>query len=433
MCSDMGDSVEARLLSLLEALLLEARHEGECRGLFVRQSVAAGAVLLTLPWDRALTVQTSVRRLDALERAGVPLTTIPVLQLLSLCEAAASGLVPRGCGWSLLLALNLLAELRDPRSPHAAYVATLPAPQGSLVASVARGPPSGAHLSLCSPAQLRGLACPALEEAVLTERERQKRLHALLFGTAEPAVSLASFSWALALVASRAVGLSLDADASSLRCLLPALDLCNHAAGDAATAAVRLQVGPRCCPLAVQLLATRALPPGTPLVFDYGPRQLRHWAAAYAFVPAEARAEELFEEISAPGESSEAMLVEHDGSGLLRLAELRLLSPARATVCYVVNAAHGPARVVMESADGAQDCMCLLQPAHEAALSRMLAERASSAAARMAHQEKQLEAEAAASGEAADAILLFSSLRAARTRLLRLAADALGAHAALLE
>ncbi len=448
-------NVDARLLSLLcggEPAAVEARLDvaSGCRGLFTTRDVVAGSVLLRLPWAHALSVQTAVRRLAACERAGVPLTALPLRDVLTLCESP-SELLPRGCGWSLLLALQLLAELRDPRSPHAAYVATLPAPEGSALAAIARGPPAGAHLSLATPAQLRCLACPALEAGVLKERQRQRRLHAQLFGTSDPAVSFASFSWANCLVASRAVGLSMGSDArtASLRCLLPAIDLCNHAARSAATASLRLQTRAlqdgTLAPMAVELFSTRALAAGDAVMFDYGTRLLRHWCAAYGFVPdsdAQQQQEELFEEITtSPGEPGEALLVESN-CGLLRLTQVRLLAhdAGGAAVCYVVSdadAAHA-ARFVMPAEgdlDDGDKGTHALPPGHEAALSRLLSERAREAALQLLRDEQQHAADARAADEQAATPLapLSAQLRAARARLLLHAAEQLAAQAVLLE
>jgi hypothetical protein len=205
---DDGDACSARLLSWLArhcaaagepapAVAVRTDAHG-CRGLVCVADAAAGDVLLTVPWRLALTVPSAVRRLLSLERAGVPLTRMPLARLLPLCAgeapaasdaaAATPALMPPGCGSATLLALGLLAELRDPRSPHAPYAAALPAPAGSALAGVARGPAAGAHLALCTGAQLRALACPPLAAEVEAERERLAALHAVLFGRDDPQV-----------------------------------------------------------------------------------------------------------------------------------------------------------------------------------------------------------------------------------------------------
>ena len=71
----------------------------------------------------------------------------------------------------------------------------------------------------CSAGELAELQSAPLAAAVLAERERLARLHALLFCRAppeEPAVSLESFTWAHCLVRSRA--LELTAADDEVRC-----------------------------------------------------------------------------------------------------------------------------------------------------------------------------------------------------------------------
>jgi len=70
-------------------------------------------------------------------------------------------LVPGGAGWVLLLALGLLAELRDlRRSALAPYLRLLPAPPGSRLAALARTGPPATDLLLftCGPARRRVLS-----------------------------------------------------------------------------------------------------------------------------------------------------------------------------------------------------------------------------------------------------------------------------------
>ena len=426
--------LEARLLSQAASLSLVACADDAAsgsRGLVLLQTVEAGVPLLRLPWSRALTVSSAVRRLSALERAGVPLTALPLAEVLTLCDTP-SLLVPTGCGWAVLLSLQLLAEMRDPRSPHASFVATLPAPEGSLLAGVARGPPAGAHVALFTAAQRAAFVTSPLAAEVEAEAERQCALHARLFGE-HPACSLASWVWACALVASRALSLP-----GFQHVLLPCIDFANHAEGPDASVSVRV-VLPRDggAPSGVELVSNRALAEGSDVLLDYGPHLLRSWACTYGFVPRDlpAAACELFEEVGVGDCSSEMLLVECcDGpcGGALRLAELRL---GDGQVVYVARSggheAPSAARVVVAGAASAP-----LLPHVEALLSWRLAQSCQRTALAMAAGE----AAANLACEAADAAAavcssapLAAALRRARRLLLARAGGDLGAHAQLLD
>lgn len=141
--------------------------------------------------------------------------------------------------------------MRDPRSVFRPYCATLPAPSGSRIAAVARGPPQ-TDLLLFSDDELSELHCAGLADAIAEEKGRLVRLHEALWGPPEsdPAVSIESFVWAHCLVSSRTIGLiptsgdaGNDDDSAAggaggrvvQRCLLPAVDLCNHSLRPTAT------------------------------------------------------------------------------------------------------------------------------------------------------------------------------------------------------
>lgn len=421
-------SVETSLLKLVAARCsVEAVADAGCgcRGLVASTDVAAGEVLLTLPWRWALTVEGAVRRLSALEKSGRSLTVLPLAAVLELAKTP-SPLLPPGCGWALLLALLLLAELRESRSPLARYVATLPAPAGSLVSAIALGPPAGACAALLTAAQRDAFGPPALAAELRAEETRQAQLHALLFGSS-PAVTLQSFIWAGALVSSRA--LSLAAPSGSLRCLLPSVDLCNHSSRDGVTASLRLRLRPDGEPLCVELASTRPLRRGGEVRFHYGPRPLRRWAQTYGFLPCEeGDAAELYEECAVCGEMCErGMLVEaadEEHGGILRLAEVRL---GAAPLLYVVRSgprdAREPARCLYE--EGSSCCMA---PQQEAELSLRLSRSAVAAARAMEIDEpraaRAAELADAASPAAPPAAALAGQLRVARLRLLlRTAAD----------
>ena len=422
---------------------VEARHEEatQCRGLCVIQRCSAGDTLLRVPWECVLTVQSAVRRLSSLERRHQPLTHLPLAEVLQLAAAASTDLLPPGSGWSLLLTLQLLAELRDKRSPLVYYVATLPAPSGSALRVAAHGPAPGSHLSLCTPAQLESLNCPALAHAVLAERARLLRLHAALFDDAA-ALSFDSFAWAHALIASRAIGLCIDAtDAPSLRCLIPGIDLCNHSRG--ASSSLRLTTaaaapahsdGAHITPSAVELVAAGDLADGEACLLDYGAHRLRHWCASYGFVPDDdGRAEEAYEEVALGDTGREQLLVTSSGGE----AELRLTAVLLAqdgAVTYHVSD-RDPAdatRVVLDDR-----LLRFLPPEEEEWISRVLHHAAGEVAARMAREEDALHA--LASSADADAARfappcahLTAQFRAARLQLLRRAAEGLLAHATLL-
>ena len=443
-------AAEGRLLSLVNRatqseILVDVRfdEERQCRGLFTTRDCAEGDALLCVPWQYTLTVQSAVRRLTHLERQKQPLTQLSVAELLQLCTAGDSlALVPRGAGWSLLLALQLLAELRDKRSPHAPYVATLPVPACSALSALnASAPQAGTHLSLSTPAQLECLDCPALVRAVLVERERLRHLHELLFGS-ESSVSFTSFAWANALVASRAVGLCIDADSPSMRCLLPAIDLVNHSDRREATASLRLRAANADVtePAAVELFAARDLHAGTAVVFDYGAHQLREWAWAYGFVPPAkyAHVEETFETFSLSGcTAREQMHITAAGSAALRLQSVNFTS--NCCISYEVSCSDllTATQCKWEDVDG-----CLhsvpLSAGTEARLSKLLGDHALAIAEQMKSQEAHLNmcacvADAAAADEGLSPIAhLASAFRSARRRLLLHAGDGLLAHATLL-
>ena len=68
--------------------------------------------------------------------------------LLALIEEADPQLLPPATSWVLALALQLLAEMRDPRSPLAAFVRLLPAPPGSRASAVCSAGPADTSLLL---------------------------------------------------------------------------------------------------------------------------------------------------------------------------------------------------------------------------------------------------------------------------------------------
>jgi hypothetical protein len=431
----------------LPGCAVEARHDEvtQCRGLCVRQRCSAGDSLLRVPWDHVLTVQSAVRRLSSLERRHQPLTRLPLAEVLQLAAAASTDLLPHGTGWSLLLTLQLLAELRDKRSPLGAYVATLPAPSGSALCVAAHGPAPGCHLSLCTPAQLECLNCPALAHAVLIERARLRQLHAALFGDHAAPLSFESFAWAHALVASRAIGLCIDAtDAPSLRCLVPGIDLCNHSRGASsslrlttAAAAPAHSAGAHLTPSAVELVAAGDLADGTACLLDYGAHRLRQWCATYSFVPDDdGRAEETYEEVALGDTGREQLLVTSSGAG----TELRLTTVLLAhdgAITYHVSdrdPAHAT-RVVLDDR-----LLRFLPPAEEERMCSALGAAAGLVAARMAREEDAFHELACAADADATAANRFTppcahlaaQFRTARLQLLRRAAEGVLAHTTLL-
>jgi len=180
---NLGQAAPAQLAAgCAEALCLEDRGAG--RGLYANQRVLGGTVLLSVPWSASLTGRSAVMRLKQLETANQGAKTSGSLSIASFnrnspCEnqdlspfqpplvAVLAGLLPKGVGhlralltrgdhsllpptatWRLMLALQLLAELRDPRSPLAPYARALPAPPGSRIAAVCCGEPADTGLLL---------------------------------------------------------------------------------------------------------------------------------------------------------------------------------------------------------------------------------------------------------------------------------------------
>ena len=68
--------------------------------------------------------------------------------LRALVKDADPSLLPPTASWRLMLALQLLAELRDPRSPLAPYARLLPAPPGTRIAAVCCDGPADTGLLL---------------------------------------------------------------------------------------------------------------------------------------------------------------------------------------------------------------------------------------------------------------------------------------------
>ena len=68
--------------------------------------------------------------------------------LRALLRQADHTLLPPTASWRLMLALQILADLRDPRSPLALYMRALPAPPGARIAAVCCGGPADTGLLL---------------------------------------------------------------------------------------------------------------------------------------------------------------------------------------------------------------------------------------------------------------------------------------------
>jgi hypothetical protein len=118
------------------------------------------------------------------------------------------------------LALHLLFELGNSAAPGHAYVATLPTPDAP---------------SLWPAASLAALAGTRTHAAAASRRAFVTATHAALFGGA-PGIPLERFSWALAVILSRA----LSGDGGPYT-LVPVLDALNHAA-EPSCACVRRRV-----------------------------------------------------------------------------------------------------------------------------------------------------------------------------------------------
>jgi hypothetical protein len=187
-------------------------------------------------------------------------------------------------------------------------------------------------------------------------------------------------------------------------------------------------------PRAVELLATRELCAGDALRFSYGPRPLRSWVGAYGFLPESTdRESELFEEVNLAA-STEALLIQCDGPGLLRLAELRMGNRLVYVAKRDSRTCHHPAVCALET--GALKQLSSLQPELEALISGRLAEAAEAAAHAMDACEQLEQAQA----QKADACptagppcaSLSAEYRKRRNALLRRAADELRASSWLL-
>jgi hypothetical protein len=267
------------------------------RGLETTTPVPEGGLLIRLPWALALTPG------DALAPGGAAQTLLSRpgrarLAGLLASEGDPGPLPPPGPSSpaaTLLLALGLLADFRGaapgqgPRGPYARLLPTPPGP--SRLAAAAPAGPAATDLLLFSERELSALASPALAATVRLEAARLAALHAALWPLSEgsePTVSLGSFTWAHALVRSRA----LDLGGVGLA-LLPGIDLAQHESGRTAPPALFLRFveggGGDRVPVAVDLVARCPYPaPGTPVCLDYGRRVLRDMLRTYAFVPGEA-------------------------------------------------------------------------------------------------------------------------------------------------
>lgn len=299
-----------------------AGDSASARGLFAARALQQGEVVLAVPVRCARIVSTTVAALRT-ARKGV---LGPALDNVDATLARCDFLLPGDTRRVLLLALGLLAELRDPKSAGRPEVRLLPAPPGSPLAAVCRDGPPATDLQLFSNQELAELQCPPLEAVVMRERLRLAGLHALLFAGPQPAVSLQSFTWVHCLVRSRALSLRLPPDlAAAARtgggcssgqtsgsagdggsgggtvgsvgrrgggcgitqldmCMMPLVDLANHRSGGNATCNVRLRVRPGGSST-VELVAARGMRPGDEVSISYGDRPLRDFLRGYAFTP----------------------------------------------------------------------------------------------------------------------------------------------------
>lgn len=136
------------------------------RGLTASTAVPDGTGVLRVPWTAALTADTALIRLKHLEATGSGGMLAPVHSSRCYCwtragahRRAAAGLLPRGlqhfldlsqsksdelpqsCAWTCLLALHLLADMRDPGTTLLPYIQLLPSPPGTMIKAVcSKGP-----------------------------------------------------------------------------------------------------------------------------------------------------------------------------------------------------------------------------------------------------------------------------------------------------
>jgi hypothetical protein len=198
------------------------------RTLRTTRDVEVGQTLLRVPWPKVLTPRTALRclRSEEARRKTTPVMTLDVDAMLDTFIYGDG--VDADEAISLLLALQLLCELRNPKSRWQAYVNVLPAPRDSLVAACTEGAEAD-DLLLFSESELDFLQDPELKADVLAKRNRLTALHGLLCraptdtlpmqSSGNPnthplsptyTVSLESFIWCHSLVHSRSMELTAE-------------------------------------------------------------------------------------------------------------------------------------------------------------------------------------------------------------------------------
>ncbi|KAK9806705.1 hypothetical protein WJX73_010581 [Symbiochloris irregularis] len=284
------------------------------RGLTAATAVSEGGGLASVDWKAAITAETALLRLKQFEAAGSGLLPRGISHFLQLAERNSYEL-PESCAWTCLVALQLLAEMRDTRTELKPYIQLLPSPPGTLIKTICSQGPNANDLLLFSLPELLELQVVPVWAAVLKEQQRLSSLHRLLFCTdaagvkvSSPVISRESFIWAHCLVRSRVLELCRSqrpsqATCSSLhaalrglqlpecmmdrqgstRCMLPLIDLCNHAPRGQDTCKLGLQFTPDRTARAVTLDAKRAIEEDEPLTLDYGNRPMRDMLRNYGF------------------------------------------------------------------------------------------------------------------------------------------------------
>ncbi|KAK9819780.1 hypothetical protein WJX72_002266 [[Myrmecia] bisecta] len=201
--------------------------------------------------------------------------------LASIVSLLGTDDLPAATCWVLLLALLLLAELRNPQSRYRPYLQLLPSPVASRLKAVCWQGPDATDLLLFSQEELNELQCRPVLVSCLAEKARLTRVYDHVFspseGDSEPAISLASFVWA--------------------HCLLRQVDLRTRQAYRA----------------------------GDEVLLSYGARPMRDMLRNYAFIPAGA-AMEVYEDLPFPRQALLVLGSAKSPDALLRLVEVRVLA-----------------------------------------------------------------------------------------------------------
>ena len=360
---------------------VDLRLTAQSRTLMARREVLSGEALVRIPWPLAINLRSALRRLSADERRSPGRGAVARLGLRDLIAFLKGSPRVQHAATSLLVALQICSEARDPDSALRRYAELLPSPgPGGLLAGAVAGPRL-VHPLLFDEADLDALQNESLKSSVA--RDRALLRHVYDEALRPEAVTFGDFLWSVAIVRSRSLNLSLhlsdreNGGAPDLQCMLPVIDMCDHSS--AATCSLRCSVSPGAPGgegggevTAIELFASSDLPSGSALTIDYGHRPLRDFLRVYGFTPTgedECREEVYENPLEQPLES---VLVSGrrggGGGGFYSLRRVMVVQSLLGMAAEVGGSPRQPegmaAAALAEKAlllDGAEGCACLYE------------------------------------------------------------------------